>query len=75
LGSADNRFIGTTFIGTPHTTDSFPANLTFHTVRELPVLIELLTTPLIASSAFEGGPDMSAVEPLQRPMSGRPDFQ
>ena len=33
LGSADNRFIGTTFIGTPHTTDSFPANLTFHTVR------------------------------------------
>jgi outer membrane immunogenic protein len=33
LGSADYRFIGTTFIGTPHTTDSFPADLTFHTVR------------------------------------------
>ena len=33
LGSAGNRFIGTTFIGTPHTTDSFPADLTFHTVR------------------------------------------
>jgi len=33
LGSADYRFVGTTFIGTPHTTDSFPADLTFHTVR------------------------------------------
>ena len=33
LGSAAYRFIGTTFLGTPHTTDSFPADLTFHTVR------------------------------------------
>ena len=33
LGSADYRFIGRTFVGTPHTTDSFPADLTFHTVR------------------------------------------
>jgi outer membrane immunogenic protein len=33
LGSADYRFIGTTFVGTPHTTDSFPADLTFHVVR------------------------------------------
>jgi outer membrane immunogenic protein len=33
LGSAGNRFIGTTLVGTPHTTDSFPADLTFHTVR------------------------------------------
>jgi outer membrane immunogenic protein len=33
LGSADYRFVGTTFIGTPHTTDSFPADLTFHAVR------------------------------------------
>ena len=33
LGSADYRFVGTTFVGTPHTTDSFPADLAFHTVR------------------------------------------
>jgi outer membrane immunogenic protein len=33
LGSASYRFIGTTFVGQPHTTDSFPADLTFHTVR------------------------------------------
>jgi len=33
LGSADYRFVGRTFIGTPHTTDSFPADLTFHTIR------------------------------------------
>jgi outer membrane immunogenic protein len=33
LGSADYRFVGTTFVGTPHTTDSFPADLTFHVVR------------------------------------------
>jgi outer membrane immunogenic protein len=33
LGSADYRFVGTTFVGTPHTTDSFPADLAFHIVR------------------------------------------
>ena len=33
LGSADYRFVGTTVVGTPHTTDSFPADLTFHIVR------------------------------------------
>ena len=33
LGSADYRFVGTSFLGTPHTTDSFPADLAFHTVR------------------------------------------
>ena len=33
LGSAHNRFIGTNVAGGPHTTDSFPADLTFHTVR------------------------------------------
>jgi len=32
LGSADYRFIGTTFVGTPHTTDSFPADLAFNIV-------------------------------------------
>ena len=32
-GRRTNRFIGRTFVGTPHTTDSFPADLTFHTVR------------------------------------------
>jgi outer membrane immunogenic protein len=34
LGSADYRFVGITFVGTPHTTDSFPADLAFHIVRE-----------------------------------------
>jgi outer membrane immunogenic protein len=37
LGEISNRFIGTAYPGTPgafpHTTDSFPADLTFHTVR------------------------------------------
>ena len=34
LGSADYRFVGRNLAaGTPHTTDSFPADLTFHTVR------------------------------------------
>jgi len=32
LGSADYRFIGRTFVGTPHTTDSFPADLAFNIV-------------------------------------------
>ena len=27
LGSADYRFVGTTFVGDPHTTDSSPADL------------------------------------------------
>jgi len=29
LGSADYRFVGVTFVGTPHTTDSFTADLAF----------------------------------------------
>jgi outer membrane immunogenic protein len=33
LGSADYHFVGTTFVGTPHTTDSFLGNLTFNVVR------------------------------------------
>ena len=33
LGSADYRFRGTTFVDTPHTTDSFPSDITFHSVR------------------------------------------
>lgn len=33
LGSADYRLVGTTFLGDPHTTDSFPADLSFHTIR------------------------------------------
>jgi outer membrane immunogenic protein len=34
LGSADYRFIGTNVLtGEAHTTDSFPADLTFHTAR------------------------------------------
>ena len=42
LGSTDYRFVGTTFIGAPHTIDSFPADLTFHAVGlgvNYPVLI------------------------------------
>jgi outer membrane immunogenic protein len=33
LGSADYRLTGVTFIGTPHTTDSFPSGLTFNIAR------------------------------------------
>jgi len=33
LGTADYHFTGTTFVGTPHTTDSFLGDLTFNVVR------------------------------------------
>jgi outer membrane immunogenic protein len=33
LGAADDRFVGTTFVATPHTTDSFPSSLKFNVVR------------------------------------------
>jgi outer membrane immunogenic protein len=33
LGTADYHFVGTTFVGTPHTTDSFRGDLTFDLVR------------------------------------------
>ena len=33
LGTADYHFVGTTFVGTPHTTDSFLGDFTFNVVR------------------------------------------
>jgi outer membrane immunogenic protein len=33
LGTADYHFVGTTFVGTPHTTDNFLGDLTFSVVR------------------------------------------
>jgi outer membrane immunogenic protein len=33
LGAADYRFAGTTFVGTPHTTDSMLGDLKFDLVR------------------------------------------
>jgi outer membrane immunogenic protein len=33
LGAADYHFVGTTFVGTPHTTDSMLGDLKFDVVR------------------------------------------